>query len=117
MPNFFDLPHEKVFAYQEARKLVASVQDAGISDSSLRRQAVRAAISTCLNIAEGCGRAGSADKARVYAIARGECCEAAAALDMALMAGACSREEPARAGAAHARAVYALISGLIRRFS
>jgi len=116
MTNFFDLPHEKLYAYQEARKLLACVREAAISDGKLRDQALRAATSTCLNIAEGCGRVGSADKARVYAIARGECCEAAAALDIALLAGLCD-DKPARSGAAHARAVSALVSGLIRRFS
>ena len=116
MTNFFDLPHEKLYAYQEARKLLGCVREAGISDGKLRDQALRAATSVCLNIAEGCGRTGSADKARVYAIARGECCEAGAALDIALLAGLC-KDEAARAGATHARAVFALLSGLIRRFS
>ena len=116
MTNFFDLPHEKLYAYQEARKLLGCVREADISDGKLRDQALRAATSVCLNIAEGCGRTGSADKARVYAIARGECCEAAAALDIALLAGAC-KGGPAQSGAAHGRAVYAFLSGLIRRFS
>jgi len=116
MTNFFDLPHEKLYAYQEARKLLGCMREACITDGKLREQGARAAMSVCLNIAEGCGRAGSADKARVYAIPRGECCEAAAALDIALLAGLC-KNEPARSGAMHARAVYALLSGLIRRFS
>src|SRR5712692_6875659 len=101
MSNFGNLPFEKLLAYQEARKLL---------------EALRAATSVCLNISEGAGRAGSADKARVYAIARGENCEAAAALDIALAAGSC-KEEPARRGVRHARAVHALLSGLIRRFA
>jgi four helix bundle protein len=82
----------------------------------LRDQALRAAASACLNISEGAGRKGSADKARVYAIARGENCEAAAALDIALAAGLCCAESAWR-GLAHAKAVHALLSGLIRRFS
>jgi len=44
------------------------------------------------------------------------CVAAAAALDIALVAGLC-KKEPAGAGAVHARAVYALLSGLIRRFT
>src|SRR4051794_13949084 len=99
MTNSFELPHERLRAYQEARRLLACVRDASISDCKLRDQAVRAATSVCLNIAEGAGRSGGADKARVYAIARGEACEAceaAAALDIALVAGAC-KEGPARA--------------------
>ncbi len=86
MTNFGNLPFEKLIAYQEA-----------------------------LNISEGAGRSGSADKARVYAIARGEDCEAAAALDIALAAGTC-KQEAARRALLHARAVHALLSGLIRRF-
>ena len=116
MTNFGNLPFEKLLAYQEARKLLEAMREAAIRDSGLRDQALRAATSVCLNISEGAGRAGSADKARVYAIARGENCEAAAALDIALAAGTCN-EEPARRGVLHARAVHALLSGLIRRFA
>ena len=115
MTNFGNLPFEKLLAYQEARKLLEAIREAAITDSRLRDQAVRAATSVCLNIAEAAGRAGSADKARVYAIARGENCEAGAALDIALAAATC-REEPAGRGVVHARAVHALLSGLIRRF-
>src|SRR5207302_8702281 len=114
MTNFGNLPFEKLHAYQESRKLLDAVREADISEGRLRDQALRAATSVCLNISEGAGRAGAADKARVYAIARGENCEAAAALDIALAGGLCIAE-PAR-GRFHARAVHALLSGLIRRF-
>jgi four helix bundle protein len=112
----FYLPHEKLDAYQEARKLLGCVREANISETRLRDQAMRAAISVCLNVAEAAGRTGHADKARVYSIARGEACEAGAALDIAVLAGSC-RREPAVAGTAHARNVHALLSGLIRRFA
>ena len=115
MTNYGNLPFEKLLAYQEARKLLEAVQHAGISDGRLRDQALRAATSVCLNIAEGAGRAGSADKARVYAIARGENSEAGAALDIALAARIC-QDGPARQGILRARAVHALLSGLINRF-
>jgi four helix bundle protein len=115
MTNFGYLPYEKLVAYQEARKLLAAVREASISEARLRDQALRAAVSVCLNISEAAGRAGSADKARVYAIARGENCEVGAAIDIALAAGCC-REEPARRAIMHARAVHALLSGLMRRF-
>src|SRR5207244_9672270 len=116
MTNFGNLPFERLLAYQEARKLLEAVREACITESRLRDQALRAATSVCLNIAEGAGREGWADKARVYAIARGENCEAGAALDIALAAATC-KEEPARRGVLHARAVHALLSGLIRRFA
>src|SRR5436190_10190201 len=115
MTNFRDLPFEKLHAYQRARLLLLAVVEAAITEGPLRDQALRAATSVCLNISEGAGRAGSADKARVYAIARGENCEVAAALDIALAGGLCLAE-PARRGLVHARAVHALLSGLIRRF-
>ena len=95
--------------------MLDAVRESAISEGRLRDQALRAATSVCLNISEGAGRAGSADKARVYAIARGENCEVAAALDIALAGGLCVAE-PARRGRFHARAVHALLSGLIRRF-
>ena len=44
-----------------------------------RDQSLRQAKSACLNWAEGAGRVTRADKARVFAIARGEAVEAAAA--------------------------------------
>ena len=114
MTNFSNLPHEKLRAFQEARKLLLCVQEARIADAKLRDQAMRAAKSICLNIAEAAGRISPADKSRVYAIARGETCEAVAALEIALLTGGCA-EAPARRGAVHAEAVYALLSGLVRR--
>ena len=116
MTNFTELPHERLQAYQLARLLLSCVREANISESRLRDQALRAAISACLNIAEAAGRKSPADKARVFAIARGEACEAGAALDIAIVAGVC-KVETAMAGAAHARGVFALLSGLIRRFT
>ena len=65
------------------------------------------------SISEATGRSGSADQKRVYAIARGEVCEAAAALDIAAVAGGCATDT-AVAATACARRVYALLSGLIR---
>lgn len=114
MTNFSRLPHEKLIAYQEARALLECVVEAKISDCRLRDQALRAARSVCLNIAEGAGRTSWPDKARVYSIARGECGEAVAALELALLSSTCA-SGAARRGARHAEAVYALLSGLIRR--
>src|ERR1041384_2224633 len=110
-----NLPFEKLHAYQQAKLLLECVCEAAISEPRLRDQALRAATSVCLNISEGAGRAGYADKARVDAIARGENSEAAAALDIALGAGLCA-VGPARKGMEHARVVHALLCGLIRRF-
>jgi len=48
---------------------------------------MRAAKSTVLNTAEAAGRVTRADKARAITIARGEACEAAAAVEVAVAAG------------------------------
>src|SRR5438477_11748199 len=105
--------HEKLIAWQVACELLRVVRDARIADTKLRDQAMRAAQSACLNIAEANGRVATADRRRVFAIARGEATEAAAAVQIAAISGQCS----ARA-AEHARRmggrVAALLSGLIR---
>lgn len=64
------LPHEQLFAYRVARELVLAVREARISDSGLRDQALRAAMSVCLNIAEASGRPGAADQRRLRDCAR-----------------------------------------------
>jgi four helix bundle protein len=113
MTNWTTIPHEKLIAYQVARELLVVIREADISDLKLRDQAMRAAKSVCLNIAEATGRGSPADQKRVYAIARGELSEAAAALDIALAAGEC-KVEAARNGHALAVRAYSLLSGLLR---
>ena len=81
------LPHHKLHAYGVAVELLKAVREARIRDAHLRDQALRAAKSACLNSAEGAGRVSHADKARVFAIARAEACEAAAAVEVAVAAG------------------------------
>ena len=86
---------------------------AEIRDPTLRDPALRAAKSACLTPAEAAGRASPADKARVYAIARGECVEAAAAVEIAAIADDATAEA-AEAVIAAADRLYALLTGLIR---
>ena len=107
-------PHERLIAYQVACELLDLARELRISDSKLRDQAMRAAQSACLNIAEAAGRFGGLDKARVFAIARGEACEVAAAIDIAARSRQCDKE-PARVASAVARQHYVLLTGLIRR--
>jgi len=107
------LPHHKLLAYDVAIKLLEGVRAARIRDCHLRDQAMRAAKSACLNAAEGAGRVSRADKARVFAIARAEAGEAAAAVEIAVAAG------DAEAGVledvlGHADRFIAMMSGLIR---
>ena len=114
MTDIRALPYERLIAYQKARLFLECVTEASIADAKLRDQALRAARSTCHNISEAVGRGSPADKARVFAIARGELLEAASALDIAVAARLCS-VEPAQRGAGFAREVYAMLTALMRR--
>jgi four helix bundle protein len=107
-------PHERLIAYQVACELLDLVRELRISDSRLRDQAMRAAQSACLNIAEAAGRFGGPDKARVFAIARGEACEVGASIDIAARSRHCPLEA-AHVATAVARRLYALLTGLICR--
>ena len=107
------LPHERLHAYQAACDLLVAIVQAAIRDSGLRDQALRAARSACLNIAEANGRVSVADRKRVFAIARGEASEAVAAMHVAALSGLCAAESTERVRQHGARAV-ALLTGLIR---
>jgi four helix bundle protein len=74
---------------------------------------MRAAQSAALNAAEGAGRVTRADKARAYAIARGECIEACAAIAIASVCGATSAARYETV-AAIASELYAMLTGLVR---
>jgi len=114
MPNETTvLLHEKLIAWQVACELLRVVRNAGIRDPKLRDQAMRAAQSACLNIAEANGRVAPADRRRVFAIARGEATEAAAAVQIAAMSGQCAEQAANEARRLGGRAA-ALLSGLIR---
>jgi four helix bundle protein len=106
------LPHHRLRAYGTALRLLRAVRSAHIRDRTLRDQALRAAKSVCLNIAEGAGRVTRADKARAYAIARGELSEAIAAVEIA-----CETSDARPDSAAHVLEVgvelYAVLSKLI----
>lgn len=108
------LPHHRLVAYQRAVELLLAVKAASIGDAKLRDQALRAAKGACLNIAEGAARTSTADKARVFGIARGEAGEAAAAVEIAALAGDTSAAAAERC-IALASEVFALLTGLIRR--
>ena len=107
------LPHHKLVAYQVAIELLMAVREAAPADAKLREHALRSAKSVCLNIAEGAGRTGRADKARVFGIARGEVVEVAAAIEVAAL---CGDVAPQAAGkiAQLTDHAYALLTGLAR---
>src|ERR1700742_1193931 len=87
------LPHHKLIAYRLSLSLIHRIP---IRDADQREQARKSAKSAARNLAEGAGRASRADKARVYAIARGEVCEACAAVEIAAAIG-CASEADLRA--------------------
>ena len=103
------LPHESLHAYHFARDLVAFVARhkaifRGLP-GDLGEHLAKSAVSALLNIAEAAGRISDRDRKSRFAIARGEICEAAAALDAARLLGALGEEE------------YAGIRGLLVRLS
>ena len=107
------LPHHRLKAYQAACELLAAVRAANIRDRKLRDEATRSAKSAALNTAEGAGRSTRADKARSYTIARAEACEAAAATEVAALAGDATQAAYHRVAWAADR-VIALLTPLIR---
>ena len=107
------LPHHRLLAYRKSLELLAAVRSAQIRDAKLRDEALRAAKGSCLNIAEGAGRVSRADKARAYAIARGECVEAVAATEIAGQAGDALDDVVANV-VAIGNELYLMLGGLIR---
>jgi four helix bundle protein len=107
------LPHHKLLAYQAAVELLVAVKAANIRDAKLRDEAMRSAKSACLNSAEGAGRVSRADKARAFAIARGEAVEAVAAVEIAALSGEADAAAAARC-VELANRVVALLTGLVR---
>ena len=93
MSDSIALPHHKLHAFGVACELLVAVRNAHLRDAKLRDESLRAAKSTCLNTAEGAGRVTRADKARAFAIARGEAVEAAAAVEIAALIGDARKED------------------------
>lgn len=107
------LPHHRLQAYGVALELLRAVRDARITDRDSRDQALRAAKSACRNVAEAAGRVSGVDKARVFGIARGETIEAVCAVEIAVEAGAGSRDALARV-LKHGNTLYAMLTALSR---
>jgi four helix bundle protein len=113
MKNLPILPHHKLHAFSVARDLLLAVRDVQIRDTKLRDEAIRAAKGTCLNCAEGAGRVTRADKARAFTIARGECVEACAAVEIAALMGDAKAEDAERVAVLGDRLI-AMLTRLIR---
>ena len=107
-----ELPHHHLHAYQLSLEWLKLVHATQIRDADQRAQARKSAKSAARNLAEGAGRASRADKARVYAIARGEVCEACAAVEIAGAIG-CARTEDVSAVNALGKRLTDMIGRLI----
>ncbi len=107
------LPHHRLVAYHVAVELLLAIKAANIRDAKLRDEALRAAKSAVLNVAEGAGRVSHADKSRAFAVARGEGLEAIAALETAVLVGDAPAVAVERCLPV-ARRLYALLTGLLR---
>ena len=90
------LPHHKLHAYWLALDLVELVFNLDVRDAKSREQAREAADSCARNVAEAAGRHSAADKSRVFAIARGECCECISSIEIAARKRSCSPADVAR---------------------
>ena len=84
-------PHQRLDAYHVAMQLRDGVEtlarDLPRGHADLKDQVRRAASATVRNLAEGADRVQPRDKAARFNIARGECGECDAALEMALRDG------------------------------
>ena len=113
MQNTPCLPHHKLIVFGVACEMLVAVRNAHIRDAKLRDEALRAAKGVCCNCAEGAGRVTRADKARAFTVARGECVEAAAAIEVAALLGDASSEDAHRV-AILADRIVAMLTRLIR---
>jgi four helix bundle protein len=107
------LPHHKLHAFGVAKELLLAVKAADVRDAHLRDQAMRAAESACLNIAEGAARVTRADKGRAFTIGRAEAVEAAAAIEIAALCGTAKQSDSDRVAVIVDRLV-AMLTRLIR---
>ncbi len=90
---FAPFPHHTLLAYQVALDFVRLIHSTPIADAEMRKHARASAGSCARNLAEGSGRRSRADKQRCYGIARGELCEAVAAVEVDQALGGCTAEQ------------------------
>lgn len=108
------LPHHRLFAWQlaiELAQLVTSIRIASGRRADNRKQARDAASSCGRNIAEAAAKGSAADARRVFAIARAECVECVAAVEIAGAIRTCNPTDVERVIALGAR-LSAVLGGL-----
>jgi four helix bundle protein len=116
---FLQLNHQRLDAYQLSRAFVKEcylvIKTFPVDERFvLVQQIKRAALSVCLNIAEGSSRKSSAERKRFYEIARGSIIEVDAAFDLASDLGYCKKEHLSNLQMLIIR-VFAILSKLIQR--
>jgi four helix bundle protein len=90
--HFASLPHHRLDAFNVALEFVRLIRNTPIADADMRKHAQGSAGACARNLAEGAGRRSRADKTRAYSIARGELCEAVAAVEIDEALGGCTPE-------------------------
>ena len=113
-------PHHRLDAWRVSLEMAVLVRQLGDriprGHRSLADQMVRAAQSTVLLVAEGANRTGTGEKRQRFSLARGECGECAAALELAAALGLVPTEDAAAALALCGR-VGAMLTRLVQRFA
>ncbi len=114
MPPAFD--HEKLTVYQRALEFIEWVSpllDELPKSLAAQNQLDRASTSIVLNIAEGNGKFGPADRFKYFDIARGSAVECAACLDVLVKKKKCSVDQTAK-GKELLHEVVAMLVGLLK---
>ena len=105
------LDHERLDVYRVALEFAGLVPAfTHGARPSLRDQLERASASTCLNLAEGCGRRARRERLHFFAIAQGSAMECAAAIDILRVNGHVTFEVATRAKHKVVRVVQMLVS-------
>jgi len=115
MPPIFD--HEKMTVYQRALEFIEWVTplvEEMPKSIAVQNQLDRASTSIVLNIAEGNGKFGPADRFKYFDIARGSTVECAACLDVLVKKKKCSSDQVS-SGKALLHEVVAMLMGLLKR--
>jgi len=104
------LDHERLDAYAVALEFAAMVPSLTQgARPSLRDQLERAAASTCLTMAEGCGRRTRRDRLHFFSMAQGSAMECAAAVDLLRVYGHVTLADATRAKHKLTRVVQMLV--------
>jgi four helix bundle protein len=114
MPPIFD--HEKLTVYQRALEFIEWVTpllEELPKSVAVQNQLDRASTSIVLNIAEGNGKFGPADRFKYFDIARGSTVECAACLDVLVRKKKCSLEQT-MPGKSLLHEVVAMLMGLLK---